>query len=69
VHGDDGGDNSRKAAHARVEKTAFLRESIIVVPPAETIRLPFYASTMTPCDTVIEKRIDGTSTDGCLLRR
>jgi hypothetical protein len=51
------------------EKTAFLRESIIVVPPAETIRLPFYASTMTPCDTVIEKRIDGTSTDGCLLKK
>jgi len=49
--------------------TDSLRESLIVVPPAETLRLPFYASEMTDCDTVIEKPIAGASTDGCVLKK
>jgi len=51
------------------EMTDSLRESVIVVPPAETLRLPFYASVMTPSDTVIEKAIAGASTDGCVLKK
>jgi hypothetical protein len=31
--------------------------------------LPFYASVMTPRDTVIEKAIAGASTDGCVLKK
>jgi hypothetical protein len=49
--------------------TDSLRESLIIVPPAETLRLPFYADTMTHRDTVIEKAIAGASTDGCVLRK
>jgi hypothetical protein len=51
------------------EMTDSLRESLIVVPPAETLRLPYYASVMTPRDTVIEKRIAGASIDGCVLKK
>ncbi len=49
--------------------TDSLRESLIIIPPAETLRLPFYADTMTARDTVIEKRIGGASTDGCVLKK
>jgi len=51
------------------EMSDSLRESLIIVPPAETLRLPFYASVMTPRDTVIEKAIAGSSTDGCVLKK
>jgi len=51
------------------EKTQFLRESVIIVPPSETIRLPFYTNTMTPCDTVVEKPINGASIEGCVLKK
>lgn len=51
------------------EMTDSLRESLIIVPPAETLRLPYYASAMTPRDTVIEKVITGASTDGCVLKK
>jgi len=51
------------------EKTDWQRESVIIVPPAETLRLPFYDSVMTPCDTVIEKPIAGAAIDGCVLRK
>jgi len=51
------------------EMTDSLRESLIIVPPAETLRLPFYDSVMTPSDTVIEKAIAGASTDGCVLKK
>jgi hypothetical protein len=51
------------------EMTDSLRESLIIVPPAETLRLPYYASVMTPRDTVIEKAIAGASTDGCVLKK
>ena len=51
------------------EMTDSLRESLIIVPPAETLRLPFYADVMTPRDTVIEKPIAGASTDGCVLKK
>ena len=51
------------------EKTNYLRDSVIIVPPAETLRLPFYTDTMYPCDTVIEKPIDGASIEGCVLKK
>lgn len=51
------------------ESTDSLRESLIIVPPAETLRLPFYSDTMTPCDTVIEKPINGASIEGCVLKK
>ncbi len=51
------------------EMSDSLRESLIIVPPAETLRLPYYSSVMTPRDTVIEKRIDGSSIDGCVLKK
>lgn len=49
--------------------TDSLRESLIIVPPAETLRLPFYSSVLDTCDTVITKPIAGASTDGCVLRK
>jgi len=52
------------------EKTEYLRDSVIIVPPAETLRLPFYSDTMTPCDTTITKPIvDGASIEGCVLKK
>jgi hypothetical protein len=51
------------------EKTNYLFDSIIIVPPAETLRLPYYSSTWYPCDTVIEKRLSGASTEGCVLKK
>jgi hypothetical protein len=51
------------------EKTAYLRDSVIIVPPAETLRLPFYSDTMTPCDTIIEKSFTGASIEGCVLKK
>jgi hypothetical protein len=52
------------------EKTNYLRDSVIIVPPAETLRLPFYSETMTPCDTTITKPIiDGASIEGCVLKK
>ncbi len=37
--------------------------------PGETLRLPFYDTVMTTADTLIEKRIDGASIDGCVLKK
>ena len=51
------------------EKTNYLRDSVIVVPPADTIRLPFYDSVMKPCDTFIKKPINGSSIEGCVLKK
>jgi len=52
------------------EKSQYLRDSIIIVPPAETLRLPFYADVMTPCDTTITKPVvDGASIEGCVLKK
>jgi hypothetical protein len=51
------------------EKTQFLRDSVIIVPPAETLRLPFYSDVMTPCDTTITKPISGASVEGCVLKK
>lgn len=51
------------------EKTQYLRDSVIIVPPAETIRLPLYSTTMMPCDTVIEKPLHGSSVEGCVLKK
>jgi hypothetical protein len=51
------------------EKTQFLRESVIIVPPAETLRLPFYSDVMTPCDDTIRKPINGASVEGCVLKK
>jgi len=53
------------------EKTTYLRDSVIIVPPAETLRLPFYTDTMTPCDTVVIRKeiIDGASIEGCVLKK
>ena len=51
------------------EKTQYLRESVIIVPPAETLRLPFYSDVMTSCDTTIEKPINGASVEGCVLKK
>jgi hypothetical protein len=52
------------------QKSQYLRDSIIIVPPAETLRLPFYADEMTPCDTNITKTIvDGASIEGCVLKK
>jgi hypothetical protein len=46
-----------------------LRESLFFPSPGETLRLPFYDTVMTPVDTVIDKRINGISTDGCVLKK
>jgi len=51
------------------EKTNYIRDSVIIVPPSETLRLPFYTDVMSPCDTVIEKIIDGASIEGCVLKK
>jgi hypothetical protein len=51
------------------EKTNYVRDSVIIVPPAETLRLPFYDSVMKPCDTTITKAIDGASIEGCVLKK
>ena len=51
------------------EQTPYLRESVIIVPPAETIRLPYYLDSLKPCDTVIEKPIHGSSVEGCVLKK
>jgi hypothetical protein len=51
------------------EKTEYLRDSVIIVPPAETLRLPFYSDTMTACDDTIEKPIFGASIEGCVLKK
>jgi len=51
------------------EKTDSLRESLIIVPPSDTLRLPYYDSVLTLCDTVIEKAITGASIDGCVLKK
>jgi hypothetical protein len=49
--------------------TDSLRESIIIVPPNETLRLPLYDTVATDCDTVITKPIAGASVDGCVLKK
>jgi hypothetical protein len=46
-----------------------LRESLFFPSPGETLRLPFYDTVMTAVDTVIDKRIDGVSSDGCVLKK
>jgi len=51
------------------EKTNYIRDSVIIVPPAETLRLPFYTAVMESCDTVIEKPIDGASIEGCVFKK
>jgi len=51
------------------QKTNYLYDSIIVVPPAETLRLPFYSETWYPCDTVFEKTLSGASIEGCVLKK
>ncbi|HTW92871.1 MAG TPA: hypothetical protein VMH22_14360 [bacterium] len=50
-------------------KTPYLRDSIIIVNPSDTIRLPFYDSVMKPCDTVIQKPLNGYSVEGCVLKK
>ncbi len=50
-------------------KTNYLRDSVIIVPPSETLRLPFYTDTFVPCDTFIEKPITGASIEGCVLKK
>lgn len=49
--------------------TVWLRDSVIIIPPAETLRLPFYSSGMSPADTILEKPIAGAAGDGCVLRK
>ena len=51
------------------KKSVYLRDSVIIVPPAETLRLPFYSDTMTACDDTIEKPIFGASIEGCVLKK
>jgi hypothetical protein len=51
------------------EKTNYLYDSVIVVPPAETLRRPFYSDTFAPCDTVFEKPLIGASIEGCVLKK
>lgn len=51
------------------QKTNYLFDSLIIVPPAETLRLPYYTNTMYPCDTFIEKPIAGASIEGCVLKK
>jgi hypothetical protein len=51
------------------KKSTYLRDSVIIVPPAETLRLPFYSDTMSQCDTTIEKPINGASIEGCVLKK
>ncbi len=51
------------------KKTNYLYDSVIIVPPAETLRLPFYSDTFASCDTVIEKKLSGASIEGCVLKK
>jgi hypothetical protein len=51
------------------QKTNYLRDSVIIVPPAETLRLPFYSDVMDSCDTTITKPIHGASIEGCVLKK
>ncbi|MBN2466048.1 hypothetical protein JXD38_10560 [candidate division WOR-3 bacterium] len=51
------------------QKTNYLYDSEIVISPTETLRLPFYTDSMLPCDTVIEKPLNGASIEGCVLKK
>jgi hypothetical protein len=51
------------------EKTQFLRDSVIIVSPTETLRLPYYSDVMAPCDDTIKKPITGASVEGCVLKK
>jgi hypothetical protein len=52
------------------KKTDWRKDTPVVVPPAETLWLPIYTNTMTPCDTTITKPIiDGASIEGCVLKK
>lgn len=51
------------------EKTTYLRDSLIIVSPTETLRLPFYSDVMDSCDTTITKPITGASLEGCVLKK
>lgn len=52
-------------------KSEYLRDSLFFPSPGETLRLPFYADSMTKLDdtVIIEKRIAGTSIEGCVLKK
>jgi len=54
--------------HAKA-KTDSLRDSLVPVGEGETLRLPFYSDTMTPCNIYIEKPISGASVEGCVLKK
>ena len=41
----------------------------IELSPAESLFLTLYSDSMTPCDTFIEKTIDGASIEGCVLKK
>lgn len=50
-------------------KSDSLGETLFFPSPGETLRLPFYADSMTPCDDTIEKPIEGASIEGCVLKK
>jgi len=50
-------------------KSDSLGETLFFPSPGETLRLPFYADTMTLCDDTIEKPIAGASIEGCVLKK
>jgi hypothetical protein len=50
-------------------KSDSLGETLFFPSPGETLRLPFYADSMTPCDDTIEKPIAGASIEGCVLKK
>jgi len=49
--------------------TRYLRESLVVISPGETLRLPVYDSLFSDTSMMVEKRLAGTSTNGCVLRK
>jgi hypothetical protein len=49
--------------------TRYLRDSLLVVSPTETLRLPLYDTLFSDTSMVVEKKLAGASTDGCVLRK
>ena len=49
--------------------TRYLFDSLIFVPPNETLRLPVYDTLFTDTSMIVEKELAGASIDGCVLRQ
>lgn len=49
--------------------TDSLRESLFFPNPGETLRLPYYSSTMSPRDEVVSKPLAAVTSGGCVLKK